>query len=350
MKGLNQIWEKDGYTLRPIRPEDGDAYWEQGFGVDAEVDRLTGSRSDFTREEVMAHFQRCLTAENRADFLIIGPDGRILGESVINEIDREARCANFRIALFRSDSCGKGIGSWAVRLTRDYAFETLGLHRLELDVFSFNPRAVRAYEKAGFRREGVRREAVPDGAGYGDDILMAILEDEWRELKKAERPPQDRGPKPVVGRAGGKTLAQAALLADELFPGHAPGELLAEWEALSPSECAVFLATQDGAPVGFAQCQLRRDYVEGTETSPVGYLEAIYVRTGFRRRGAATALLSACEDWARARGCVEFASDCELGNTDSAAFHLAAGFAEANRIVCFTKRLRGGRYNGDRDL
>ena len=53
--------------------------------------------------------------------------------------------------------------------------------------FPFNPRAIRAYEKAGFRREGVRREAVLDGAAYGDDVLMAILEDEWREIKQAEQ-------------------------------------------------------------------------------------------------------------------------------------------------------------------
>lgn len=142
-----------------------------------------------------------------------------------------------------------------------------------------------------------------------------------------------------ITRAEGEALAQAAALADELFPGHAPGELLAEWETLPRSECAVFLAAEGGAPVGFAQCQLRSDYVEGTETSPVGYLEGIYVRPGSRRRGTARALLSACEDWARERGCTEFASDCELDNTDSAAFHLAAGFAEANRIICFAKRL-----------
>lgn len=187
MKKREHSWEKDGYTLRSPRAQDAEDYCAQCLAMDPAVDRLTGSRPDFTREEVLAHFRRCLEAEDRADFLITGPDGRILGESVINEIDWDARCANFRIALFRSDSCGKGIGSWAVRMTRDFAFEELGLHRLELDVFSFNPRAVRAYEKAGFRREGIRREAVPDGAAYADDILMAILEDEWRELKRAEQ-------------------------------------------------------------------------------------------------------------------------------------------------------------------
>ena len=186
MRQSELSWEKDGYTLRPIRESDAEAYCE-AFPLDPEVVRLTGGRADFTREEVLAYFRRCLEGEDRAAFLILGPDGRILGESVINEIDWAARCANFRIAMFRSDSCGRGIGSWAVGLTRDYAFEALGLHRLELDVFSFNPRAVRAYEKAGFRREGVRREAVLDGTAYGDDILMAILEDEWRKIKRTEQ-------------------------------------------------------------------------------------------------------------------------------------------------------------------
>lgn len=65
---------------------------------------------------------------------------------------------------------------------RDYAFGSLGLHRLSLDVFSFNPRAEHVYRRAGFRREGVLRDAVRDGDGYGDDILMAMLEDEWRAL------------------------------------------------------------------------------------------------------------------------------------------------------------------------
>ena len=57
------------------------------------------------------------------------------------------------------------------------------IHRLTLDVYSFNPRAEKTYLKAGFKREGVLKDAVKDGDQYADDILMAILEDEWRELK-----------------------------------------------------------------------------------------------------------------------------------------------------------------------
>ena len=82
--------------------------------------------------------------------------------------------------------------------------------------------------------------------------------------------------------------------------------------------------------------------MEGTETSPVGYLEGIYVKAPFRRRGVAGQLLRACEAWAGRMGCTEFASDCELNNMDSLSFHLRMGFEEANRIICFTKKLRGG--------
>ncbi len=133
-----------------------------------------------TMRRILARWIRKL---RRYLFLILSPDGEIIGESVINQIDRDMRCANFRICLFRAAQRGKGIGSWAVEITRDFAFLQLQLHRLELDVFSFNPRAEKAYKKAGFRTEGVLRDAIMDGDRYADDILMAILEDEWRRIK-----------------------------------------------------------------------------------------------------------------------------------------------------------------------
>lgn len=68
-------------------------------------------------------------------------------------------------------------------MTRDFAFEKLNLHRLELDVYSFNSRAEKAYLADGFKREGVLRDAVWNGKEYANDILMAILEDEWKQIK-----------------------------------------------------------------------------------------------------------------------------------------------------------------------
>ena len=138
-----------------------------------------------------------------------------------------------------------------------------------------------------------------------------------------------------------EVLADLALA---LSPSHDAAELREEFaELLKSEEAACFLACEAGVPVGFAQCQLRHDYVEGTQTSPVGYLEGIFVRPEFRHRGLAKQLLGACESWAKEKGCMEFASDCELGNDASLNFHLSVGFAEANRIVCFTKTLRDRR-------
>ncbi|MDO4312943.1 MAG: GNAT family protein [Eubacteriales bacterium] len=177
------MWEKDGYTMRLAVKEDAEAYYSCNFNpLDPEIVRLTGCKAEFTHDEVVDFFCRCIESKDRYDFVIAAPDGQIIGESVINEIDELTKSANFRIALFHEEGCGKGIGSWAIRQTMRFAFEEIGLHRLSLDVFSFNVRAIRAYEKAGFRREGVFRDAVRDGGRYADDILMSILETEWREL------------------------------------------------------------------------------------------------------------------------------------------------------------------------
>ena len=96
---------------------------------------------------------------------------------------------------------------------------------------------------------------------------------------------------------------------------------------------------ENDIPIGFAQCQLRYDYVEGTRTSPVGYLEGIFIKEGYRNKGYAKELLAECEAWAKCKGCQEFASDCEIDNIDSFQYHKAMNFTEANRIICFTKTL-----------
>ncbi|WP_449539186.1 aminoglycoside 6'-N-acetyltransferase [Ferdinandcohnia sp. Marseille-Q9671] len=134
-----------------------------------------------------------------------------------------------------------------------------------------------------------------------------------------------------------KELAKLALL---LWPDNEEDEITHEFLELVQDENAVaFLAKVEEEYIGFAQCQLRVDYVEGTQSSPVGYLEGIYVMEEHRGKGAAKQLLQACETWAKSKGCTEFASDVELENSNSLAFHLKNGFQEANRIICLTKRL-----------
>lgn len=137
--------------------------------------------------------------------------------------------------------------------------------------------------------------------------------------------------------------ADSALLAElalRMWPDHTFEELRDGFEELIEGEdSACFIKYAGKTPVGFAQCGLRRDYVEGTETSPVGYLEGVFILEEYRLRGYAKELLLRCEEWAKEKRCREFASDCELDNIGSLRFHLAAGFEEANRIICFKKRI-----------
>ncbi len=145
----------------------------------------------------------------------------------------------------------------------------------------------------------------------------------------------------ILHRASGADAGTLAGLAALLWPSHSREELTAEFaQLLENGDSALFLATENGEAIGFAQAQLRRDYVEGTHSSPVGYLEGIFIREEHRGRGHARALLRACENWAKEQGCTEFASDCELHNEASLSFHRKLGFSEANRIICFTKKLR----------
>lgn len=144
----------------------------------------------------------------------------------------------------------------------------------------------------------------------------------------------------MIQKAEVKELPVVAELACKLWPDNTVEEMCAEMgEILAKPDVAFFLAYVEDVPVGFAQCQLRCDYVEGTDSSPVGYLEGIYVAQGYRKHGIARELLSGCESWAKSKGCTEFASDCELDNLQSLKFHLNVGFEEANRIICFTKKI-----------
>lgn len=134
-----------------------------------------------------------------------------------------------------------------------------------------------------------------------------------------------------------------------LWQGHPFSELKQDiLKSISARGSAVFIAYTDGSPSGAAQCSLRHDYVEGANSSPVGYLEGIYVLPQYRRAKVATRLVHCCESWAKARGCSEFASDCALDNTLSQQFHAGVGFAEASRIVCFVKPLES-EQNSDSD-
>jgi len=146
-----------------------------------------------------------------------------------------------------------------------------------------------------------------------------------------------------IAAATATDLADWAALRQALWPrhglkGHAEqiAQMLEE-----PGDLANFIARNaDGVAVGLAEACLRHDYVNGCQTRPVAFLEGIYVAPEHRRHGTARQLVTAVEDWARARGCSEFASDAGIDNIDSHTMHAALGFAETQRVVYFRKALR----------
>jgi aminoglycoside 6'-N-acetyltransferase I len=101
----------------------------------------------------------------------------------------------------------------------------------------------------------------------------------------------------------------------------------------------VLLARDDAnAALGFIELNIR-NYAEGCLTNRIGYVEGWYVEPHARRRGIGRALFAAAEEWARAQGCTEMASDTEIDNDVSFAAHLALGYEESDRIICFKKEL-----------
>ncbi|PKO19251.1 MAG: GNAT family N-acetyltransferase [Chloroflexi bacterium HGW-Chloroflexi-10] len=168
-------------VLRPITVEDAPAVF--AALADKETMRLTGTQQDFTYDQVEDFCEKISQADDRLDYAITLPEApAYIGEVVINGIDWENRSANFRIAMGGQQYFGKGYGTEAARLILNYAFQTLGLHRVELEVYDFNPRAQHVYEKIGFVREGVRRDVLLREGEYHSAIQMSLLEAEYNNL------------------------------------------------------------------------------------------------------------------------------------------------------------------------
>lgn len=171
----------DTIILRPFRIHDADPLRKS---IQSErFKKLTGTHARFTREMIDQYVQNQMKPdpEKRASFIIATvDDSRAVGEVVINEIDTDNHSANIRISLLREEDLNQGYGSQAMRLMVNYGFRELGLHRLSLGVYAFNPRAIHVYEKMGFKQEGVLRDALYWDGEYVDEIRMSILAHEWQ--------------------------------------------------------------------------------------------------------------------------------------------------------------------------
>lgn len=127
-----------------------------------------------------------------------------------------------------------------------------------------------------------------------------------------------------------------------LWPGNRREEFVGEIAQIlaDPGDTINLIArNDDGQAIGFAEAALRHDYVNGCATSPVAFLEGIYVGPTHRRSGVGRQLVNRIAKWAVERGCTEFASDAAIDNAVSQAMHAALGFVETQRVVYFRKEL-----------
>jgi RimJ/RimL family protein N-acetyltransferase len=168
----------DRTVLRPFAEADAGRMWE--IVNDPEVVRFTfPPDGELTPERLRDWYGSRGAQPDRLDLAVTDPaDGELLGEVVLYEWDPANRSCTFR-TLVGPRGRGRGVGTEATRLIVGHAFERLGLHRVQLEVYGDNPRARRVYEKAGFVVEGVRREAAWRDGEWVDEVLMAVLDHEW---------------------------------------------------------------------------------------------------------------------------------------------------------------------------
>ncbi|MER3125486.1 GNAT family N-acetyltransferase [Bacillus pumilus] len=173
--------------LRPIEEQDYPGI--QRGCQHAETLYMTGTRKTFTLDEIRSAYTRFLLDDSRRDFAICLLDTKeMIGDAAIVDIDPINHTASLRIALHGPEHFQKGYGTEAVRMVQAFAFDTLELNRLELEVFSHNPRAYRSYEKAGFQYEGKRRQALHINGTYSDVIIMGILREEYKQMNNGDAP------------------------------------------------------------------------------------------------------------------------------------------------------------------
>ncbi len=145
----------------------------EGVG-NPETTRLTGTHRVFTFDEVEEYAATRPEQTDRVDLAVLrAEDGKVLGEIVLNDLDVDNESMGFRIAL--GHELGKGYGTEAIRLLLRYAFDVIGLHRIELEVYDFNPRAIASYLKCGFVEEGRKRDALRWDGQWHDALLMGAL-------------------------------------------------------------------------------------------------------------------------------------------------------------------------------
>jgi RimJ/RimL family protein N-acetyltransferase len=181
--------EGERVLLRPVTAADAPGLVE--LLEDPEVRRLTGTHGPVrpgALERATDWYVSSSAKDDRLDLAVVErATGGYVGEVVLQDLDADNGSCSLRIAL-GARACGRGLGTDALRLVLGHAFDTVGLHRVELEVHDVNPRARRVYEKVGFVHEGVRRQALHWEGDWIDTHVMSMLAGEWSAHRGRPRP------------------------------------------------------------------------------------------------------------------------------------------------------------------
>jgi RimJ/RimL family protein N-acetyltransferase len=170
--------EGEKVYLRPL--ERSDAATIQPWVNDQEVTRTLLLFRPVSRESEEEFIEQMAKSETSIVLGIVERDGdHLVGATGLTQIDTRSRHAAFGLFIGEKVKWGRGLGSEATHLMTRYAFETLNLNRVWLHVATDNLAGIRAYEKAGFRREGVLRQHLYRSGRYLDVATMAVLREEW---------------------------------------------------------------------------------------------------------------------------------------------------------------------------
>lgn len=140
-----------------------------------------------TREQLRRHLRESAASGIRRIYKAVGAEsGEVFGHIELGAIDPRNGALRLARVLVDPARRGRGLGEAMVRAALEVAFGEMGMHRVELGVFDVNRGAIAVYERAGFRRDGVRRESLAVPGGYWSEVIMSILAREW----DARRPPR----------------------------------------------------------------------------------------------------------------------------------------------------------------
>lgn len=179
--GLGQVFLRgERVTLRPLEPSDAPVYAAMYNDPDVRVTFFTNTPLNLHLAKARLEDYYKPGADSLPLAIVRNDTGAAVGLSALVRIDWVSAMATYMICISDSSAWGRGLGGETTELMLHYAFNILNLHRVQLIVFAGNPAAIRAYEKAGFVREGVLREAMKHNGEWADFIQMGVLEHEWR--------------------------------------------------------------------------------------------------------------------------------------------------------------------------